>query len=277
MNISQSNSPEDHQFSARKPDFDLSALSGEWHRGSAFLTAWENAFSMLFPLGEQSFINSVMLFKDQIDDPKLLKEISDFQEQEAVHRMQHLKYNKLLCKLRGYDLEQIEAPLRKRIAWYRENISARRRLAGTVAAEHLTAILADDLLRHKDHFKGSDENIAKIWKWHAVEETEHKAVAFDVHVAVGGTIKERRTALLFTTYYIHKDILKIVCMMLKQNGKLWNLREWFNGFVFLFIKPGVFRRIFISWLAFFRKDFHPWKKDNRNLIGEWETESFPNY
>jgi hypothetical protein len=66
-------------------------------------------------------------------------------------------------------------------------------------------------------------------------------------------------------------------MMLKQNGKLWNLREWFNGFVFLFIKPGVFRRIFISWLAFLRKDFHPWKKDNRHLVEEWETESFPNY
>jgi len=26
-----------------------------------------------------------------------------------------------------------------------------------------------------------------------------------------------------------------------------------------------------------RKDFHPWKKDNRHLIEEWETESFPNY
>ena len=89
MSLNQSNSPDDHKFSARKPTFDLSALSGEWHRGSAFLTAWENAFSMLFPLGEQSFINSVNLFQDQIDDPKLLKEISDFQEQEAVHRMQH--------------------------------------------------------------------------------------------------------------------------------------------------------------------------------------------
>ena len=277
MSVNQSNSPDDHKFSARKPTFDLSALSGEWHRGSAFLTAWENAFSMLFPLGEQSFINSVNLFKDQIDDPKLLKEISDFQEQEAVHRMQHLKYNRLLCKLRGYDLKEIEAPLRTRIAWFRENISERRRLAGTVAAEHLTAILADDLLRHKDHFKGSDENIAKIWKWHAVEETEHKAVAFDVHVAVGGTIQERRHALLLTTFYIHKDILTIVCLMLKQDGKLWNLREWFNGFVFLFIKPGVFRRILFSWLAFLRKDFHPWKKDNRHLIGEWETESFPQY
>jgi len=84
MSVNQSNSPDDHKFSARKPTFDLSALSGEWHRGSAFLTAWENAFSMLFPLGEQSFINSVNLFKDQINDPKLLKEISDFQEQETV-------------------------------------------------------------------------------------------------------------------------------------------------------------------------------------------------
>ncbi len=59
--------------------------------------------------------------------------------------------------------------------------------------------------------------------------------------------------------------------MLKHDGKLWSIREWWSGFIFLFIKPGVLRRTIIPWLRFFKKDFHPWDKDNRHLITEWEN------
>jgi len=58
--------------------------------------------------------------------------------------------------------------------------------------------------------------------------------------------------------------------MLQKDGKLWSIREWASGFKFLFIKPGMLRRVFPAWLRFFRKDFHPWQDDNRELIAEWE-------
>jgi hypothetical protein len=271
MTANQSKSPDDHKFKPRKPSFNFAGLSGEWQGGSAFATAFENSFSMLFPQGEKVFISSVKAFEDKIDDPKLLNEIKAFYAQEAIHTQQHIKYNKLVCKLRGYDLEKIEEPLRKRIAWAQSALSASRILAGTAASEHLTAILADDMLRHKDHFVDADPDIAKLWYWHAIEEMEHKAVAFDVHLAIGGTIKERRQALLFNTFHIFKDVFRILCMMLKHDGKLWSIREWWSGFIFLFIKPGVLRRTIIPWLRFFKKDFHPWDKDNRHLITEWEN------
>ena len=108
--------------------------------------------------------------------------------------------------------------------------------------------------------------------WHGIEETEHKAVAFDVYVAVGGTVGERRQALVMNSYFFFKDTLRNLCIMLKHDGKLWSPREWLDGFKYLFIKPGILRRVFFSYVSFYRKDFHPWQHDNRALISEWEQD-----
>ncbi|MFB3124325.1 MAG: metal-dependent hydrolase, partial [Woeseiaceae bacterium] len=209
---------------------------------------------------------------NQIDDPKLLDEISAFQGQEAIHRLQHQRYNELLCEQRGYDLDRFERPVRNRMTWAYRELSARRRLAGTVANEHLTAIMANDMLTQKDAFTGADPHVAALWAWHGVEETEHKAVAFDVFVAVGGTVRERRQALIMNTYFFFKDTFRNLCIMLKHDGKLWSLREWLSGFKYLFVRPGVLRRVFFAYLGFYRKDFHPWQHDNRELIVEWEQD-----
>lgn len=246
------------------------ALASDWHGGSAYRTAWFNAMSLLFPLGEKFFIDSVCHFQDNIEDPRLQHEIASFRAQEATHRLQHQKYNELLCDLRHYDLDRFEKNERERMAWAYRELSPRRRLAGTVANEHLTAIMANDMLSNQDVLVGADPQIARLWEWHGVEETEHKAVAFDVFIAIGGTVSERRQALLLNTFFFFKDTLRNVCIMLQKDGKLWNIREWASGFKFLFIKPGMLRRAFPAWLRFFRKDFHPWQDDNRALINAWE-------
>ena len=269
--IPQSHSPGDLEFAARRQQFEIEkALGGDWHGGSAFRTAWFNAMSLLFPLGEKFFIDSVVHFKDEIRDSRLEKEIAAFRAQEATHRLQHQRYNELLCELRGYDIEQFELNQRRRIAWAYRELAPRRRLAGTVASEHLTAIMAHDMLSHEDVLEGADPNVGRLWTWHGVEETEHKAVAFDVFLAVGGTISERRRALLLNTYFFFKDTFRNLCIMLKKDGKLWSFREWGSGLNYLFIRPGVLRRVFREWLDFFRRDFHPWQFDNRHLVARWE-------
>ena len=271
--LPQSQSPDDLEFGPRRKSFDIEdALASDWHGGSAFVTAWFNAMSLLFPLGEKFFIDSVVHFEDEIDDPRLRDEIAAFRAQESTHRVQHQKYNELLCKLRDYDLDRFEKNERLRMAWAYRELSAKRRLAGTVANEHLTAIMAHDMLSHGDVLIGADPQIANLWRWHGVEETEHKAVAFDVFLAVGGSVSERRQALLLNTFFFFKDTMRNLCIMLQKEGKLWSLREWAHGFKYLFVKPGILRRIFGAWLSFFRKDFHPWQVDNRQLVSEWERE-----
>lgn len=269
--VPQSHSPDDLDFSPRRKSFELERILGsDWHGGSAYKTAWFNAMSLLFPLGEKFFIDSVCHFQDEIEDPRLQDEIASFRAQEATHRLQHQKYNELLCDLRDYDLDRFEKHERERMAWAYRELSARRRLAGTVANEHLTAIMAHDMLSNRDLLVDADPHIAQLWEWHGVEETEHKAVAFDVFIAVGGTLTERRQALLLNTFFFFKDTLRNVCIMLRNDGKLWSIREWASGFKFLFIKPGMLRRVFPAWLRFLKKDFHPWQVDNRELISAWE-------
>jgi hypothetical protein len=270
----QSHSPDGLEFSARRKSFDLeAALATDWHDGSAFITAWFNAMSMLFPLGEKFFIDSVRHFTQEIADPRLLGEISAFQAQEATHRRHHQTYNERLCAIRGYDLERIERDERERIAWANRELSPRRRLAGTTASEHLTAILAHEMLTNPRSLAGANPDVAALWLWHGIEETEHKAVAFDVHLAVGGPVRERRSALLLNTFFFLKDTLRNLCIMLQKDGKLWSVREWASGLNFLFGRPGILRRVFIPWLRFLRKDFHPWQHDNRHLITAWEQQS----
>jgi hypothetical protein len=273
MTSKQSNSPDALNFTPRRPEFELAeALAGDWHGGSAFRTAYFNAMSLLFPLGEKFFIDSVRHYRGEIDDPRLLEEVTAFQGQESIHRQQHQKYNELLCDQRSYDLDHFEKSLRDRMEWAYRELSARRRLAGTVASEHLTAIMANDMLDHKDALSDADPQVAALWLWHGIEETEHKAVAFDVYIAVGGTIRERRQAMFMNTFFFFKDTFRNLCIMLKKDGKLWSLRVWLDGFKFLFIKPGVLRRVFGSYLRFYSKDFHPWQHDNRELIAEWEQD-----
>ena len=274
--LPQSRSPEDLEFGPRHKSFDIeAALASDWHDGSAFVTAWFNAMSLLFPLGEKFFIDSVIHFIDEIDDPRLRAEIAAFRAQESTHRVQHQKYNEMLCRLRDYDLDHFERNVRERMAWAYRELSAHRRLAGTVANEHLTAIMAHDVLLHDDSLIGADPAIAELWRWHGIEETEHKAVAFDVFTAIGGTVSQRRQALLLNSFFFMKDTMRNLCIMLKHDGKLWSLREWATGFRFLFIKPGILRRIASDWLRFFRRDFHPWQIDNRDLIRDWEAEQAP--
>ena len=274
--LPQSNSPDGLEFGPRRKSFEIEeSLSRDWHGGSAFVTAWFNAMSLLFPLGEKFFIDSVVHFEDRVDDPQLREEIAAFRAQESTHRVQHQKYNEMLCELRGYSLERFEKHERERMAWAYRELSPRRRLAGTVANEHLTAIMAHDMLMHEDAMIGADPQIAELWRWHGVEETEHKAVAFDVFLAAGGTVSERRQALLMNTFFFFKDTMRNLCIMLQKEGKLWSPREWATGFKYLFIKPGMLRRVAGAWLSFFRKDFHPWQVDNRDLIRRWEREQHP--
>ena len=126
--ISQSHSPEGLEFGPRRKAFDIDkSLAEDWHGGSAFRTAWFNGMSMLFPLGEKFFIDSVRHFAGDIEDAKLKAEIGGFQAQEATHRRHHQNYNERLCELRGYDLERIERNERERIAWAYRELSPQRR------------------------------------------------------------------------------------------------------------------------------------------------------
>ncbi|CAN0581101.1 unnamed protein product, partial [Ectocarpus sp. 12 AP-2014] len=142
-----SHTPCDVTITPRNRSHELeAALAADWFGDHAFKTAWFNAMSMTFPLGEKYFIDSVRHFSDQVFDPKLQEEIRGFCGQEGFHRREHERYNRALCELRGYDHDYLEGRLARNIERSKNMFSPLHHLALTASLEHITAIMAESSL-----------------------------------------------------------------------------------------------------------------------------------
>ena len=236
-----------------------------WHGGDPFKSHMFNAMSVLFPEGERFFIHSVRHFREQIKDPLLLEQIRGFIGQEGHHSREHELYNQRLREL-GYDVDYLERGVKRRIAFIKKRFSPEAMLAGTCAVEHFTAILGDVLLTNPRMLEGADAQMARLWRWHALEETEHKSVAFDMFMQVCGDRKMLAKAMRRSTFFFMLDTTKGLMHMLKRDGQLWNWRVWRDGLSWLWGKQGVFRPLVGVYMDFYRDGFHPWQHDNRHLV-----------
>ncbi|MEM9254294.1 MAG: metal-dependent hydrolase [Pseudomonadota bacterium] len=269
----QSNTPADVPIQPRNREWDVAdCLGRDWFDGHPFKTAWFNAMSITFPLGEKFFIDSVRHYADEVDDPKLRAEIRGFCGQEGFHRREHERYNRTLCERRGYDLDYLQSRLEKNIQMSYKWYSPLQRLAFTAALEHITAIMAEsELDADKPMMANVEEPMEQLWRWHAAEEMEHKAVAFDVYRAIGGTEKMRKRAMLSSTFFLLFDILVGMVHMLRKDGLLWSPSIWAQGWKFLFFKGGILRRVWPAYREYFRDGFHPWQRDTRPLLEAWKA------
>ncbi|KZZ45224.1 MAG: metal-dependent hydrolase [Saccharospirillaceae bacterium] len=253
-------------------EFDLKQLPRYWYDNNAFKSTYMNALSCLFPEGERMFIDAVRDNKDKVSDPKLLEQIKGFIKQEAIHGHEHHLFNEYLDSM-GYPASKIEAFEKKEKRLMRKWVPAIDRLALTCAVEHFTAIMAHDLLQHPERSDGVDENFKQLWRWHAIEETEHKAVAFDVYLAVGGGYLRRMLAMVVVTIMFCLRASIVQGIFLWKDGKLFSPSTWIDGFKFYFGKDGLTRSIFKNYLDYYRTDFHPWDHDNREYLESWIEEA----
>jgi predicted metal-dependent hydrolase len=248
------------------------ALHGEWLAGDPFLTAFFNAMSITFPVGEKYFIDSVRRVADRVTDPALKDHIKGFCGQEGFHRREHQLYNEALCAARGYDLEKMERPLMRRLGWAQNNLSSIKNLAVTVAIEHFTAVLAELMLKPGSIMDRAEPSMRDLWRWHAAEEMEHKAVAFDVYRAVGGTEKLRKAVMRRVVVVLSIELTRVLFSILRQDGRLFSLSLWRNGLAALFGKQGAFSGALLPFKEFFVEGFHPWQQDTRELLELWANE-----
>lgn len=231
-----------------------------------FKTHFMNALSILFPEGERFFIRSVLAYRDQITDPKLLKEIKEFCAQEAQHTLVHEAMNELAAR-HGYPVATLEGWVRRDLRWFskrgKTRPSARRAaLAMTVCMEHFTAILAYQVLTNAHATQqGLDPSVRALFQWHALEETEHKGVAFDVYHATRGSPTFLRFAMLFSSFSFLLGLFINLTALLYKDGSLWKWSTWKTGIAFTFgPRQGFLTRPIRDWLAFFKPGFHPWQQ-----------------
>lgn len=274
---SSSNTPEGVSIKARNMSFKIEqALATDWADNDAFLTAIFNAMSISFPSGEKNFIDSVRVYQDRIEDPKLRSEVKGFFKQEGIHSREHRKYNQLLCQQRGYDLEELEGVYLNRIEASKNDpkITNRVMLASTVAVEHFTASFGESFLQGK-LVKNVEGPLGDLWRWHSLEELEHKSVAFDVYRRIGGDNKMRTTVMRLSMMTLFWDVMKVAIKILRHDQQLWKWKTVKSMAKFLFSKQGFIRIHVPAYKAFFRDDFHPWDIDNRPLLEHWQEKLTP--
>ena len=244
-----------------------------WHGGSVEATAIYNALSTTFPVGEAFFVESVRAFREGAL-PKLAEEIRAFTTQEAIHSREHDAFNKRAAGS-GYDLSKLEAQVEKRLAMTRSKPPIVS-LAATMALEHFTAILAHQLLAVPQHLAAAEKETADLWRWHAVEEIEHKGVAYDTwlhatrHWPSGKRWKVKAKVMLYVTRNFVVDRTAGSLELMRQDG-VTGLKAWSRLLWYLWVRPGMFRKIGGAWLKFFLPGFHPWNEDDRHLLRAYEA------
>ena len=232
-----------------------------WFDNNPFLTALLTSLSVSFPAGERYFIDSVRHYQDAITDPGLKASIRAFIGQEAHHTKEHSAMNAFMER-KGYPAAAMEAFVSKRLGWVQKHSTPAENLARTVALEHFTAIMAGAFLDHPDVLAKMDPALQKLWAWHAIEEVEHRSVAFDVYRQVVNDDSLRRRTMVKVTFFFILINSRRTLELLKLSGNRSNLRAWASGLNMLWGKPGVLRKIVPQYLAFYRKDFHPSQHDN---------------
>jgi len=266
--------PADLTITPRDRKFERGALKARlWHGGRVEATAIYNALSTTFPSGEAYFVESVRQFREGAP-PKLAAEIKAFTTQEAIHSREHDAFNRRAADA-GYDLAKLEDQIE-----YRLSLSRKRppivSLAATMALEHFTAILAHQLLKNPAHLAGADADVADLWLWHACEEIEHKGVAYDTWLHATRDWprfkrwKVKAKIMLFVTRNFLVDRTAGSLELMRQDG-VTGLRAWSKLLWYLWIRPGMFRKIGGAWFHFFLPGFHPWTIDDRDLLRRYEA------
>jgi len=267
-----SKTPDGVTIQPRNMSFELEkSLATDWADNDPFLTAVFNAMSMSFPSGERNFIDSVRHYQDRITDEKLLNDVKGFYKQEGIHSREHRKYNKILCEQRGYDYDDLESVFLRRIEMGNNDprITPRVILASTVSVEHFTASFGESLLEGRI-LKNIDGPIGELWQWHALEELEHKSVAFDVYEQIGGSHEMRTRVMRLAMVTLLIDTLRVTFKILRHDKQMWTWSTLKGLSKFLFSKTGFIRAHVPAYKDFFRKDFHPWDRDNRDLLEQWQ-------
>lgn len=230
--------------------------------------------SSLFPDGEDFFVRSVRHYRDGITDKELKRQVAGFIGQEAIHGREHRALNDRLAEL-GYPTKTLEK-VTKTFLETREKIApARANLALTAALEHFTATLAESLMTDAEarRLLGHEE-IRNLFLWHALEESEHKAVAFDVYKAVGGGERLRVwTMNLLRFGFVGFLTVSVVLSLLgdRSTYRPGRLRKSWKAFK---RSPLLSKELWGQLKDYNRPDFHPDDRDTTELVEQWRTQFF---
>ncbi len=229
-------------------------------------------FSAVIPDGEEYFVRTVRHFRDQITDPELKRDVAGFIGQEAVHGREHRELNDALDAI-GYPTKKIEQLTDKGLRFRERVMSAHANLACTAALEHFTATFGSTILRDTEA-RESLGPLADFWAWHALEECEHKAVAFDVFRATGGTEKTRKRMMNFICATFIGGMSMQVLLGLLRDREFYSRAAIRKSIKVFRDSPFFTKALWRDLRDYNRDDFHPNDHQTDDLVAEWRETYF---
>jgi predicted metal-dependent hydrolase len=254
------------RITVRRMDFAFTPdIPENWADGNALITAVMAGLSAAFPPGERYFIESVRHFGDEVKDPELKERIRGFIGQEANHTKEHLAFNEFLDG-RGLPVLRMQELVERALGALKKRNSPAQNLARTVALEHMTAFLASALLESPELLQRMHPTVATFWAWHAIEEIEHRSVAFDVYKEYVDDEPLRLRTMAWVTVFFSLTNAARALVIMKITGNLFNLPAWARGLDVMFGRQGILRKGLPLYRAYYRRGFHPDQHDNSDAV-----------
>jgi predicted metal-dependent hydrolase len=255
-------------------DYPSGSLNRHYVDGDLVMSHVVAVLSAMFPEGEDFFVRTVRHYAGQITDPELKEQVAGFTGQEITHGREHRALNERLQQM-GYPTRRIDRMVKRDMAQARRRMPPIVCLAVTAALEHYTATLAETLLTdERAQALLGDSEVRSMLLWHALEESEHKAVAFDVFRAVGGTEKVRiRTMRVINMSFLLSVIGNTIVSMLGDRAT-YNPIRTARSIAALRHSPFLSRKVIRRIRDYNRVGFHPDDNDNSELLERWRAELF---
>jgi len=266
--------PDGVRVTYRRMRFDFEdGFARYWHGGSSFKSLFWTQLSTAFEPGERFFIDAARGLRSHVDDPALLGELAEFCRQEGHHTAQHAKFDRLNEQM-GIDIARCRQRYVRWLDLGRRVLGARGMLGITCALEHLTSSWADMMFDRPDISEGGDPRVLALWRWHAIEEAEHRGTCFDVYVAAGGS-QLTRIRTLFTSWTLILMISLVNTLQLQAaEGRLFT-GDTLRGLLYLFGPRGIVTYLVPSFFRYLRPGFHPWEDPviEGTVIERWQADN----
>lgn len=224
-----------------------------------------NGLSIVFPYLEPYLIRSTQSAIPHIDAPELVEDMRGFDGQEARHFQCHRRLNELL-KSNGYpELATVEKRLAKSYKRLLKK-SLRTQLAYNAGFECMTNGFTKWMINKRTElFFGASPQVASFLLMHAVEETEHKTVAYDVYMAYSGKYWPRAIGVLHGSLHVLGFSLIGMMTALKKDKVLRHPRGVLNvirevGSLIVNVGPYLLRAL-LPWHNPRCDDDPQWMKD----------------
>jgi hypothetical protein len=266
------NTAADHEITVRKLEVDFSETPRHWLDNNPYTTQFVHALSFLFPEGERMFVRSVKHYQSAVKDPQLRRDVAAFIGQEMMHGNIHDQFNDWIASDAKLSAREFIDDVTQNIRKDTDRRLAKRpmnSLALTVALEHFTAVLAEVVLNNEEVLAKMHPSVRPMLAWHALEEIEHKAVAFDVYVASGGGYLRRILWLVLAALVIGFGSFILMFRLLWRDGELFNLKAALGFARTQFGPRGVITSMIRPYLAAFSPSFHPNQTNDRALAATW--------